>query len=289
MRPSGARIPERTCAFSAQSAGLRRFARRGFGNFELVRVGELEPGLWWWTARHPDWQPEQSWRPEVRCFYLETDEATLVVDPLVPPDDEDAFWTALDRDVERRGLPVCVLLTQAAHARSAGDVAARYGAEVWGPAHASGKVGGARFRAVLPGDRVPGGQALEFEQEPGGSGTPLYFVSHAAVAVGDVFIARDDGLHVWGGHGTSDETWYRERLLPSLRRWLELPIRHVLVAHASPSAPKGSRRASSARPTEACSEAVPAGVRTPAGRGRRKSPLQELARGVRRFVGRRGA
>jgi hypothetical protein len=65
----------------------------------------------------------------------------------------------------------------------------------------------------------------------GGSGTPLYFASRRAVAVGDVFISRQDGLYVWWGHGASDDAWYEARLLPSLRLWLDLPIRHVLVAH----------------------------------------------------------
>jgi glyoxylase-like metal-dependent hydrolase (beta-lactamase superfamily II) len=69
------------------------------------------------------------------------------------------------------------------------------------------------------------------DQEPGGSGAPLYFVEHGALAVGDALISRDDGLRVWWGHGASDDRWYHERLLPSLRRWLDLPIRHLLVAH----------------------------------------------------------
>lgn len=195
-----------------------------------MQVGELAPGLWWWTARHPDWEPEQSWDPVVRCFYVESDAATIIVDPLVPDEDE-KFWRHLDADIERRRLPVAVLLTQAAHGRDAAAVASRYDAGVWGDDAARGKVGRAAFHAIEPGDDVPGGRALVFDQEPGGSGTPLYFPTHRAVAVGDVFISRDDGLHVWWGHGASDDGWYRDRLLPSLRRWLELSTEHVLVAH----------------------------------------------------------
>jgi hypothetical protein len=202
-----------------------------------MEVGELAPGVWWWTAPHPDWKPALSWPQDVRSFYVETEDAALVIDPLVPEGDEDVFWTALDRDIERHGRPVAVLLTQAAHSRHAGVVASRYGAEVWGPAQAREKVGGAPFRAVASGDRVPGGRALEFEQDPSGSGTPLYFPSHAAIAVGDVFISRGDSLYVWWGHGTADDAWYSERLVPSLRRWLDLPTRHVLVAHGDLVAP----------------------------------------------------
>jgi hypothetical protein len=196
-----------------------------------VQVGELAAGLWWWTARHPDWKPTQSWEPDVRCFYCEAEEATLVVDPLVPADDSARFWEALDRDVERRGRPVAVLLTQAAHARSAGTVASRYGASVWGHPKARSKVGEVQFHEVSPGDDVPGGHALEFDQQENGTGTPLFLRSQGALAVGDVFISRADGLRVWWGHGASSDDWYYEHLLPSLWRWLELPIEHVLVAH----------------------------------------------------------
>ena len=175
------------------------------------------------------------WDQEVRCFYAEAADATLLVDPLVPGEERDRFWRALDADVERRGLPVVVLLTQAAHARSAGEVAERYDGEVWGHEKAREKVGGARFHALEAGDRAAGGVAtLPFDQEPGGSGTPFFLPSHAALAVGDVFISVDGELRVWWAHGASSEDWYRERLVPSLRRWLDLPVERVLVAHGKP-------------------------------------------------------
>jgi hypothetical protein len=200
-----------------------------------VQVEELAPGLWAWTAPHPDWRPGFGWPEEVRCFYVEAGEATLLVDPLVPDGEAERFWRALDRDVERRGLPVAVLLTQAAHARSAGAVARRYGGRVWGHEVAREKVEGAPFEALAPGDHaVAGVRALDFDQEPGGSGTPLYLPSHEALAVGDVLISVEGDLRVWWAHGASGEGWYRDRLLPSLRRWLDLPVERVLVAHGEP-------------------------------------------------------
>jgi hypothetical protein len=141
-----------------------RVAASFAGHPEAVNVGELEPGLWWWTAQNPDWEPAQSWPSDVRCFCVLTEEATVVVDPLVPEGEEELLWTALDRDVESRGRPVAVVLTQAAHCR-------------------------------------------------------------------DASASREDGLHVWWRHGASDDKWYRERLLPSFRSWLQLPVRHLLVAH----------------------------------------------------------
>jgi hypothetical protein len=188
-----------------------------------VEVEELAPGLWRWTAPHPDWSPEQNWEQEVSCFYVEADDATLVVDPLVPNDEAERFWTSLDRDVERRELPVAVL----------GEVARRYGAGVWGHEDGRRKVGDAEFHAISPGDDVPGGRALELDQEPGGSGTPLYLPSHTAAAIGDVFITIDGELRVWWGEKRGNGEWYRDRFVPSLHRWLELPIERLLVAHGA--------------------------------------------------------
>ena len=197
-----------------------------------MRVDEIAPGLWSWTAPHPEWEPTHAWDADVRCFYVEADDATLVVDPLVPAEAADRFWRALDDDVERRRAPVAVLLTQAAHARSAGEVANRYGTDVWGHELARDKVAGAPYHAIGPGSTLAGGtRTLEVDQEPGASATPLYFPSHRALAVGDVLISVDGLLRIWWTHGASEDEWYGGRLVPSLRRWLELDIEHLLVAH----------------------------------------------------------
>jgi hypothetical protein len=165
-----------------------------------VEVAELAAGLWRWTV------------DGAGCFYVEAPDATLVVDPLVPDDEDARFWRALDRDVERRGLPLAVLLTGAKHARSADEVAARYGGEV---ARARG-----RFGAGL--DDGPGGaRVLQ------GPGTPLYLPSHRAVAAGDALVSEGGTLRL------------RSPLLAAaVRTWLPLGIDHVLVAHG-PQVPGG--------------------------------------------------
>src|ERR671934_2775062 len=109
-----------------------------------MRVAEICPGLWRWTAAHPAWRPGKAWPQEVGCVYAETPDAIVLIDPLVPADDEDRFWRALDRDRERRAdLPVQIWLTCAWHRRSADEIAKRYRAKVWRPAdpHASMRCG----------------------------------------------------------------------------------------------------------------------------------------------------
>src|SRR6266567_1702742 len=99
---------------------------------DAVRIAD---GLWRWTAPHPNWEnwPEHDeLSPDVGCVYYEADDATVLIDPLVPGEEEERFFGHLDADVERRGLPVVILLTCAWHRRSASELAERYGARVGG-------------------------------------------------------------------------------------------------------------------------------------------------------------
>jgi Metallo-beta-lactamase superfamily len=193
-----------------------------------VNAIDVAPGIWAWATSHPEWRPGLGWDADVWCYLVETEDVVLVVDPLLPPGDEREIWRRLDS-----ASRLAVVLTQAAHVRSAGDVARRYGVAVWGHADAREKLGGAPFHPLTAGDEAPGGaRVLGFDQEPGGSGTPLYLPSHRAIAVGDVFINVDGELRVWwGATHAGGRDWYEQRALPALRRWLELPVERVLVAH----------------------------------------------------------
>jgi glyoxylase-like metal-dependent hydrolase (beta-lactamase superfamily II) len=165
-----------------------------------VQVDELAPGLWRWTAEHPEWKQGAEWEPEVACFYAETDAATLLVDPLVPVGaDTERFWSHLDADVERRGRPVAVLLTGEWHRRSTDEVAARYGA------------------LVHDGDELPGDVV---RLAAGEAETALWLPAHRALAVGDALISVGGELRLWCARSPE-----------SLAALLELPVEHVLVAH----------------------------------------------------------
>ena len=69
---------------------------------------------------------------------LMASEAPQLIDPLAPPvgtPDAERFWRALDRDVERSGMPVAILLGNHYHERSAEAIFDRYvrrpGASIW--------------------------------------------------------------------------------------------------------------------------------------------------------------
>jgi glyoxylase-like metal-dependent hydrolase (beta-lactamase superfamily II) len=185
-------------------------------------VQELRPGLWRWTAAHPEWEHAEHWGPEVGSVYAELPDALVMVDPLVPQDEEDRFWEALDRDVERVGKPVHVLLTVHWHERSVATVLDRYKATLWRPEEKGQLPAGVHAEVVKGSDWV---EALFF-LEP-----------HRALIAGDLLIGKNGGgveLPVrWFPKGEQD--WAEQELKPELRKRLAgLPVELVVVSHGEP-------------------------------------------------------
>jgi glyoxylase-like metal-dependent hydrolase (beta-lactamase superfamily II) len=201
-----------------------------------MEVQKLNDGLWRWTGLHPDWTPAEGgpegWEREVGCVYCEADDAVVLVDPLVPPEDRDRFWAALDRDVERAGRPVHVLLTVFWHARSAREIADRYGGEIW----AHEQVLKLDQREVEPtrtfafGDALPGGvdarDAARLDE------AVFWLPRHRALVFGDVVLGAADGVRLcpasW--RSGSDDSELKEALRPLL----QLPVELLLVSHDQP-------------------------------------------------------
>jgi hypothetical protein len=178
-----------------------------------VTVEELEPGLWRWTALHPDWKEEADWEPDVGCVYAELPEATVLIDPLVPlaAEDRERFLEALDRDVERRGLPLVLLLTCEWHRRSTDELVERYGATV--------------------GELPAGVLALPFEVA---AETMYWLPAFSTLVPGDALVG--DGA---GGLRVCPDSWLDGedapgRLRQDLRALLDLPVERILVSHGEP-------------------------------------------------------
>jgi hypothetical protein len=193
----------------------------------VTELRELAPGLWRWTAPHPGWTPGAApespgdWPREVGSVLCETDDATALIDPLLPPDRE-PFLRELDRRVRARDARVAVLTTIGFHRRSRDELADRYGATT------------SRARRELP----EGIQALPIR---GAGETMFWLAPQRALVPGDRVLGADDGLRL------CPESWLRylpsgltlEGLRERLRPLLELPIERVIVSHGEPVLAQG--------------------------------------------------
>ena len=201
-----------------------------------MRVEQLRAGLWRWTGLHPEWTPEEGgpdgWEQEVGCVYYEAPDAVVLVDPLVPPEDEARFSDALDRDLARAARPVHVLLTVFWHERSAHAIAARYGASVHADERRVDRFGTPPTHAFRPGSELAGGvRAIDAH----GRNEVLFWIARErALVAGDILLG--DGR---GGVRLCPESWLHEgvghrELRAALRPLLELPVELLLVSHGEP-------------------------------------------------------
>lgn len=180
---------------------------------------ELRPGLWTWTAPHPDWTPADAgphgWERDVRCAAVATDDELVLIDPLSPP----AAVLAL-----ADGRRVSVVLTCAWHQRSARELRKEHGAGVYSPAsgveHLEFPANGYEL-----GDGLPGGVVAAAGYYAGE--VVLWVPEQRTLFAGDAFVApplRFQRAWLPDGIGLTDAL---ERLQP-LR---ELPVEVVLVGH----------------------------------------------------------
>jgi glyoxylase-like metal-dependent hydrolase (beta-lactamase superfamily II) len=195
-----------------------------------MRVEELAPGLWYWTAYH------EEWKQEVGCASVETADGLVLIDPLVPPGaDRERFLAALDRDVERSGGAVHVLVTVYYHARSARELVERYGGRLWASTRARAAIArraGEPTDRFRPGDRLPGG----IRPLATGSGSEVAYLlpDQRALVFGDVVLGADGGgvrlcPASWLPTGTDHER-VRAQLQPLLDEQLEC----IVVTHGEP-------------------------------------------------------
>ena len=203
-----------------------------------MRAAQVAPGLWRWTVPHPEWVAggvgAEDWPQEVGCVYCEGPDAVLLVDPLLPEpgEERERFWRALDRDLERAGLPLVIVITLRFHERSAGEVAARHGARVLAEERTVPRleVAAEGFRA---GDALPGG-AVSIDAHRRGE-VLVWLPAHRALVAGDVLLGTEEG-----GLTTCPDSWLaaeprgdalRAALRPAL---LDLPVAVVLTSHWDP-------------------------------------------------------
>ena len=200
-----------------------------------MELDEIAPGLWRWTAAHPEWTPEtlaeDGWEQDVACVRYDSGDAVVLVDPLVPQGEPDGLWSFVDPAAA--GRPVHVLITIHWHARSAQEVADRYpGTRVWAhePARALVEERTVCTDVFRPGDTLPGG-LVPLDAHRGWEAL-LWIPEHETLVVGDVITGMGDGrLRVRDEWTLSVDP---ETIHAALRAELDLPIERVLPGHGPP-------------------------------------------------------
>ena len=205
-----------------------------------MSVQEIAPRLWWWSAPHPEWKPSYAkkggWEETVSSYAVVADDAFVVFDPLVPDDETERFWEALDRDVEHHGPPA-ILITLYWHVRNAQQIADRYeGTTVWAHEPAAKQIG-KRVRythTFTEGDDLPGGaEAIPLHNR---NEVAFWLPSHKATVIGDTILGGDGRARLcpasWLGKNDS-----MDEVRAAVHRILKFPENRLLLTHGGPTDP----------------------------------------------------
>ena len=181
-------------------------------------MDELVPGLWRWTARHPDAEEDPKpgspadWPPEVGSVAYAIDDTLVLIDPLVP----DGLWPTLDSLAHDRR--VLALTTIGWHRRSRDEVVERYDAST------------SKARKNLPSGVIP----IPLQ----GAGETMFWLPGVQTLVpGDRLLG--DGK---GGVRVCPDSWLRylkgsidgAQLRVLLAPLLDFPVERVLTSHGDP-------------------------------------------------------
>jgi hypothetical protein len=189
---------------------------------------EIAPGIWHWTARHPEWPARRTVRDEglpdgtpkgfgdeVGSYLAHHRGATVIIDPLLTED--------LDGHIDG---DVLVAITIPYHVRDAAEVVRRYGGTV---------VGHPDLRRRLPDD-IPfatGDERIELHPVKRLKEQPVGLPDLSALAFGDRVVGVDGALRVWIQRELKPGYW-DQQAKPSLRPLLEVDAEYVLTTHGAP-------------------------------------------------------
>jgi hypothetical protein len=210
-----------------------------------MNVTRISDSLWRWTAPHPAWKPTDEsptgWDRDVGCLLFEPEDGGIIlIEPLVPAGAEATFWKHLDRDVERRGGRVRILIANAWHGRSAREVRARYGAAVSVHAHRDvAKDVQADVTHAVEGDvaALPGGVTAHRVFGCDGGECILELPRGQGLVFADAVMEVGGGElrtlpSAWTPKETRDQV--QPRLRELLRSLLDRPLERLLPSHGEP-------------------------------------------------------
>lgn len=190
---------------------------------DLGPIRELRPGLWHWTARHPQWSADDDlaghrWGPRVSSYAFALGDRLVLIDPAVPPGGLDELLA---------GREAAVVLTCPWHARDAQTL----GVPLFAPPPDPGDPEPLNATNYTAGDTLALGITAFAGLEP--VDLVLWIESHRALVFGDTLADLGHGLELpddWGPRDVSHPA-----VLESLRPLLDLPVELVLPTHGPPA------------------------------------------------------
>lgn len=188
-----------------------------------LEIRDVAAGLWIWRQPHPCWKPGQGWEPVVASTCVESRGEILLLDPLAPPDDAQEFWQRLEAHP-----PTAIVVLKPDHVRDVDLFARRYKARAFGPRlFFREDIPETTLHWIDPGSPLPGGLVALYDGRNRNE-TPLWLPEQRTLVFADALTAPGGELRIWA------TPWHEERVLPALRKLLELPFEHVIVSHGEP-------------------------------------------------------
>ncbi len=207
----------------------------------------ITAGLWYWTAPHPDWTPNEPGDQAVTSYAIEDGEQVLLFDPIDPP--AEILGPTTQRDV-------VIVLTAPWHERDTKRLVEQLSATVYSPPPDTAKdlmekygisaeragdgspdlawlkvEDGPEWHPYQTGDRLPFG----IEVFPGREHNDLvlWVEQKASIITGDTLVDFGNGLEI-------NERWLRDEvsrdsIVEGLQPLLDYPIDHVLPTHGRPT------------------------------------------------------
>ncbi len=181
---------------------------------------EIAPGLFRWTAAHPEWKPaaepgsSADWDQMVGSVLYEALDTVVLFDPLLPAEGREGFLGWLDDRVA--GRPVSILTTVRWHRRDRELLAERYKGN-------SSKAWNAVPRGVVPKPMRGGGETI------------YWLADAAALLFGDTLIGSGPGeVAVCPESWLSEVRVDRAGLAHLMGPLIELAVERLLVSHGEP-------------------------------------------------------
>jgi len=189
-------------------------------------MNEIAPGLWHWTAQHP----QISW--EVSSYYLLFER--VLIDPMLPVEGLEWF--------EQNGAPEHVLLSNRHHDRDSWRLRDAFGCEVHCVRNGLYELEGRG--PVEPfdfGDELPGGVVVHEVDSICPDETALHIPAYRALACADGVVSGsgEGELAFVPDFLMDDPDQTKEGLRDSYRGLLELDFDALLLAHGTPIATGG--------------------------------------------------